>query len=136
LSTFPLVYPELATVYGARVPDLQGLFLRGWGSQSHNKNNGSTIGNTTTNHQSAALGTIQGDAIRNITGTFTLRYGTYGRPPVSVFSVANSGYDAGFTPSGNRPTEQYTFDASRMIPTTIENRPVNMAVRFLVKATK
>ncbi len=32
------VYPELRAAYGATVPDFRGLFLRGYGSQSHSQN--------------------------------------------------------------------------------------------------
>ena len=41
---------------GANVPDVRGLFLRGYGSQTHAQNNGSTVGITSTTHSSGALG--------------------------------------------------------------------------------
>ena len=37
-------YPELFALMGGQVPDLRGLFLRGYGAQSHAQNNGSTVG--------------------------------------------------------------------------------------------
>ena len=37
---------------GDKVPDLSGLFLRGYGSQAHTKNNGVNIGVTETIHTS------------------------------------------------------------------------------------
>ncbi|WP_051643861.1 phage tail protein [Bilophila wadsworthia] len=57
------VYPELTSLVGSRVPDYRGIFLRGHGSQV------STHYGTVT-HTSAGLGELQGDAIRNISGTF------------------------------------------------------------------
>ena len=45
-------YPELFALVGGQVPDLRGLFLRGHGGNS------------------AGLGEQQGDAIRNVHGTF------------------------------------------------------------------
>ncbi len=55
------VYPELFALVGGTVPDFRGLFLRGHGAQASNH-----YGIVT--HQSAGLGQLQGDAIRNITG--------------------------------------------------------------------
>ena len=60
-------YPELFALLGGQVPDLRGLFLRGYGSQVHSQNNGSTVGITSTTHSSGALGQVQGDALRPVT---------------------------------------------------------------------
>ena len=117
---------------GARVPDLRGLFLRGHGSQSLSQNNGSTIGVTSTLHRSEQLGQIQGDATREISGDVN----------------ADGGYTLGTGPffslgwSTARPHGQYTgsyqtkFDSSRIVPTANEIRPVNMAVRYFIRALK
>jgi len=68
ITKLAAVYPELAALRGGRTPDMRGMFLRGNGSQAHAQNNGSTVGTTTTTHESGALGQVQGDAMRNITG--------------------------------------------------------------------
>ena len=114
-------YPELFALVGARVPDYRGLFLRGHGSQAS-----SHYGVVT--HQSAALGQLQGDGIRNITG------------------------DIGWTKNGGNGAIEYVssqpeFDlrngsgwylarlnTSRVVPTANENRPINKAVRYLIRA--
>lgn len=57
------VYPELFALMGDRTPDLRGLFLRGYGSQVHVRNNGSAEGITSTTRSSGALGQIQGNAL-------------------------------------------------------------------------
>ncbi len=57
------VYPELFALVGGHTPDLRGLFLRGHGSHT------STHYGTVT-HKSAELGQVQGDAIREIWGSF------------------------------------------------------------------
>ena len=37
-------YPELFAVIGGKVPDYRGLFLRGYGQQTHTQNNGQGAG--------------------------------------------------------------------------------------------
>ena len=112
-SISPSVYPELFAVLGNSVPDLRGLFLRGHGGDS------------------AALGVRQGDAIRNIKGQITgngLMSGGATGPFYSWytqnFGIGNGAYDK----------NGVAFDASRVVPTAEENRPVNTAVRYLVRA--
>ena len=102
-------------------PDYRGVFLRGLGGNS------------------ASLGVTQGDAIRNITGIMggsssdragLWDYGT------GVFYQFNQGKRA------VKPDEQWYsyvsqgmgFDASRVVPTAEENRPINKAVRYFIKA--
>ena len=108
-------YPELFAIVGGQTPDLRGLFLRGHGGNS------------------AALGVQQGDAIRNITGEFGAKARGMWRTETSgVF--ATSGTGGGSHDSDGWGTEYFQFDASRVVPTAEENRPVNTAVRFLVRA--
>jgi len=124
------VYPELAALYaphGGRVPDLRGMFLRGHGAQA------STHYGTVT-HASGSLGQLQGDAIRNITGiTYFEADNAYGASGAMV--LITSSPHIGFS-RGNSGTMTFgiTFDASRVVPTAPENRPVNMAVRYLIRA--
>jgi len=117
------------------VPNMQGLFQRGHGYQAHSQNNGSTVGVISTTHQSGVLGIIQGDASRNITGNILN----------TLMGTVNPGGDGGFFSSPNGygarggtdyPSQNIHFNMSRVVPTANETRPVNMAVRFLVKAAK
>ena len=113
-------YPKLYELMH-NTPDYRGVFLRGLGGNS------------------ASLGVTQGDAIRNITGTMggsssdragLWDYGT------GVFYQFNQGKRA------VKPDEQWYsyvsqgmgFDASRVVPTAEENRPINKAVRYFIKA--
>ena len=121
------VYPELVGVVGSRVPDYRGIFLRGQGSQT------STHYGTVT-HSSAALGQLQGDGIRTILGTFV----------GGDWSGHNNqgGSSGAFWPSGNAGVQEgnrydqirYSFDVSRVTPVVGEVRPVNRAVRYLIRA--
>lgn len=186
-------YPALYALMH-NVPDYQGVFLRGYGSQ----NSADAYGNVT--HSSGALNTTQGDAVRNIIGDLGSQQfgsnnggvnGNYGgssnvfyyetsRFPgcdglfpdgLSSFPSNNSGSnypfwssDFGFgwdealtkykyTLTGD-PLSGYTLqestvkpslyffsqhryiqmDLSLQVPTANENRPVNKAVKWLIKA--
>ena len=118
--TYADLYAVIGTTYGAgdgsttfNVPDLRGLFVRGVGGNS------------------AALGAVQGDAIRNITGGF------YSRAEMNSGSGAidaESGYFGQYQlQNGSNAQGHVTFDASRQVPTANENRPVNMAMNYIIK---
>ena len=107
------------------MPDLRGLFLRGYGAQT-SSHYGSVV------HQSGELGMVQGDAIRNITGSS-------GDSPNSgaYYYGALAGGAGGarkFAGEGLRGRSAINFDASRVVPTAEENRPVNTSVRYLIRA--
>ena len=125
------VYPELRALIGATVPDLRGMFLRGHGSRSHLQWNGDIIGNTWTTHQSAALGVVQGDAIRNIWG-----FGFTPENNASYSGAATSSGHASFVHGVWSTSQNAGINASRIVPTATENRPVNMAVRYLIRASQ
>lgn len=137
------------------MPDLRGLFLRGYGEQSHTQNNGTNVGETKTIHTSGTLGTIQGDAVRlsGNKGSFGFRIqatGASGNPFVplghfvadGVFSTTidnsvqmlyiNSWLS--WAGSSKRYSSTVNFDLSNSTPTSNEIRPVNMAVRYLIRA--
>jgi hypothetical protein len=135
-----MAYPELRAVLGgaSAVPDLRGLFLRGYGSQSHAQENGSTVGVTSTLHASGSLGDVQGDAARNITADFG---SAVTRSGSGVHERVPSGavwYSSGRTKVTLASGDQFygidSTDASRVVPTASENRPVNTAVRYLIRA--
>ena len=115
-------YPQLSAIVGSNVPDYRGVFLRGYGSQT------STHYGTVT-HSSAALGELQGDAIRNIYGSWNSgQYqwssdgAIYG---IKNWSIENNDYFQGY---------RAYFDASRVVPTANENRPINKSVNWIIKA--
>ncbi len=81
------------------------------------------------------IGSLQGDAIRNITGTFNngigvSDYGATGafeaRGYIGYNSRGTSTFDAGRVYS-------FAFDASRVVPTADETRPKNIACNFIMR---
>lgn len=64
IFAFLPVYPELVALMGGKVPDYRGIFLRGQGSQTSTHYGAVT-------HSSAGLGVLQGDGIREISGSIS-----------------------------------------------------------------
>jgi hypothetical protein len=82
------------------------------------------------------LGVIQGDTIRNIYGTFAAETEDYQH---SWPSYSGAFYVIGETFGDGEPDDEdyeyrLGFNASRIVPTANENRPVNVAVRYLIRA--
>ncbi len=108
-------YPILAQRYPSGVLiDLRSEFIRGW-------DNGRNI------DRGRQILSAQGDAIRNITGTFETLF--YGGKSSGVFSQGPS--QGGTTPAGNWGPNSYTFDVSKSVPTASENRPRNVAFQYI-----
>ena len=128
-------YPELSALIGPQVPDLRGLFLRGYGSQAYAQNNGTTVGVTSTLHTSGQLGQVQGDAARDISSSITDLAGRVPATATGAFSLANhSWWTLNTEGSEWAPRINVNFDSKTITPTSVENRPVNQAVRYLVRA--
>jgi len=133
-------YEEIRRIYGTNLPDYRGVFLRGYGSVVHTQNNGSIVGETATTHASGDVGVIQGDASRDITGIIT---GYTAGGGGGIFDMYNntisalfaSNYKAGGAQNIDG-VDRYSvlqLAASRVIPTANEIRPVNKAVRYIIK---
>ncbi len=84
-----------------------------------------------TGGNAAALGKVQGDAIRNITGKFATRAPFTEDATSGPFTSENFTWMnyAGSASGG----AGITMDFSRVVPTANENRPYNMAVVVLIK---
>lgn len=120
-------YPKLAAVLGRnQVPDMRGMFVRGYDPSGFNDANGIGRG----------FASIQGDAIRNITGKFAPDEGWYsggGHQAAGAMymdgeysNMPGSHGDKGRTPF-------LKFDASRVVPTANENRPKNINLLYAIK---
>ena len=118
-STFnPGQYPKLAGVLGsATLPDMRGLFARGYDPTGINDPDGAT----------RTFGSKQNDAIRNITGSIS------GKTSGGLGAFYQGGYEQA---AGTGRTYQYHrqyFDASRVVPTAAENRPKNINLLYCIK---
>ena len=123
------VYPELVGVVGWNVPNYQGVFLRGYGGQT--SYHYGAVG-----HWSAGLGELQGDGIREIWGELSYlprsRDGEVGQSGSLAFW--NEGRNQWMNDAGKAPSGAMNFYASRSTPVVGEIRPVNRAVRYLIRA--
>ncbi len=124
------LFPKLRALM-THTPNFQGMFLRGYGSQAHSQNNGTTIGITSTTHASGNLGAIQGDAARKIWGTMGNSVATGSARYSGALKIYPLGGDS--TESGGSDTG-FELDSSFITPTATENRPANIAVRYIIKA--
>ena len=129
ISVFLSVYPELVALIGWNVPNYQGVFLRGYGGQT--SYHYGAVG-----HWSAGLGELQGDGIREIWGELSYlprsRDGEVGQSGSLAFW--NEGRNQWMNDAGKAPSGAMNFYASRSTPVVGEVRPVNRAVRYLIRA--
>lgn len=131
-------YPELAKLLGSesddgsesdekcKVPDLRGYFIRGYDTRNTVDPDGRT----------RAIGSTQGDAIRNITGT--IDEAMWYTPNGNTRGVFSGGWWAAATipyksSSDGWQKGSYDFNASRVVPTAAENRPVNVCLLYCIK---
>lgn len=111
---------EIEDIGITKVPDLRGKFTRMIG--------GNSLG----------MGIEQGDAIRNITGTFGNDWFDVfiehtDTLPTGVFSMSESKHKGRSTAvSTTHYNKIMSFDASSVVPTAVENRPINMAFNYII----
>ena len=121
IFAFLPVYPELVALIGGIVPNYRGYFLRGVGGSS------------------AALGVEQQDAMQRITGgirtapqkTDEVGDNTWGAYYVSATGRGCNVYRTGDNAWSYKDT---VFDSARVVRTAEETRPLNRAVRYLIRA--
>ena len=132
-TTYAALFAAIGTTFGAgdgsttfNLPDMRGEFARGW-------DDGRGV------DSGRAFGSDQGDAIRNITGFFSLsqlqnsiQYGSSQGGAIDVVSPTASNR-AGSNSGENGGQNDVSFDASRVVPTASENRPRNIALLYCIK---
>ena len=123
-------YPALVEVLGTNtVPDMRGLFPRCVGDQSLNVTvNGVTTAQT---FSGGSVGDKSSDCIRNITGY-------HGLDDRAFSQIGGAFYEGErrweFGANGSDYGSACQFDASRVVPVGVENKPANISLRFLIKA--
>ncbi|QYM92225.1 phage tail-collar fiber domain-containing protein [Dickeya zeae] len=116
------IYPLLAQRYPSGfLPDLRGEFIRGWDDNRGVDSNRSLL-------------SLQGDAIRNITGFVSGAFAGFDGFQGAFFDTG-SRYATTAAPTGRVDmNDDFAFDASRVVPTANENRPRNIAFNYIVRA--
>ena len=119
-------YPELYSILHTNIlPDYRGVFLRGYGSHVSTH-----YGNIT--HASGNVNELQGDAIRNISGWMASERFSF--QTSGAFYYSSSGRRSNVVEWFDSGSGQLNFAANRVVPVANENRPINKAVRWLIKA--
>ncbi|GBG55152.1 hypothetical protein SPFL3102_03586 [Sporomusaceae bacterium FL31] len=114
-------YPELLAKYPSGfLPDLRGVVLRGLDR-----------GRGLESEPARGVGSYQGDAIRNITGSIS---GIANFTSSATGAFAISGNNGNYTQqvAGSSGNLKSTFDAATVVPTATENRVKNVACYWLV----
>lgn len=126
-TSYPDLFDAIGITFGEgdgtttfRLPDLRGEFVRGW-------DDGREV------DTGRVLGSAQGDAIRNITGTISDAYGGWNFAATGAFdssmqsvNLIGSQYEGAYG--------HVDLDVSRVVPTADENRPRNVALLACIKA--
>ena len=114
-------YPKLYALYGSKLPDMRAHSIKGL-DYGRGIDSGRSIL------------TEQGDAIRNITGTFGNIFGG----SLIITSGAFTKIDYQSSPINQNATQHgsnaFSFNASNVVPTAAENRVKNIAFLYIVKA--
>lgn len=125
-TTYATLFEAIGSTYGAgdgsttfALPDLRGEFMRG-----ADRGRGVDAGR--------AIGSAQGDAIRNIAGNMGASIGNAGASGAVAVDVMNPN-SASANPGGEYAYPTRNFDASRVVPTAAENRPRNVAMIAAIK---
>lgn len=131
-TTYASLFAVVGTTFGAgngsttfNLPDLRGEFVRGW-----DDGRGVDTGRV--------IGSAQGDAIRNITGTLAYQddglpaavqtaTGAFAATPAISTTILNG------SGAGGNYSISAKLDVSLVVPTAAENRPRNVAVLYCIK---
>lgn len=122
-TEYPQLFNAIGTIYGEsvdklkfKIPDLRGCFTRCVGGNA------------------GALGVSQSDAIRDITGGLMA---LDNRPQTTAGAFkALKCWHPSISGGGGASGWVYDFKASRVVPTANENRPINMALNYVIQISE
>lgn len=117
------------------IPGYKGTFLRGVStSTTEDPDRASRTAMATGGNTGAAVGSVQGFALQNITGQVgehnALGAGNFAS---GAFTRSGNGTGQGYSPSGTDPYVIYTFNASLVVNTSTETRPKNAYTNFIIR---
>lgn len=138
-TDYPNLYAAVGVCWGTgdgattfNLPDMRGMFLRGVSGNSGNDEDadGRLVLNDYGGNTGNQVGSYQGDAIRNITGSFNGVEG-HGQTPSGAFYLLES---RGIGSNDSDWDNFFVgFDASREVPVASDNRPKNVYVNYIIK---
>lgn len=117
------VYPDLAAIVGSKVPDLRGQFIRG-----HDSGKGIDPGRSLLSNQNDAMESHKHTTTITVNGA------------ISIPKAGSNWNGWGFkTSTGNSPVSAGTYSGTGSGTSTSagsgsENRPVNIAFKYIIKA--
>lgn len=137
-ADYPELFKTIGTSFGYgnddgltfHLPDLRGRFLRGTDEDTGRdldsirrlpSNPGGNVG--------TKVGSLEGDAIKNMTGTTKYNIDVIGSG--GVFTRNTAGRDANGDRSATTP--RVNFDADRVVPTGDRNRPSNISINYIIR---
>jgi microcystin-dependent protein len=117
------------------LPDYRGKFMRGVDGVAGNDIDKAARTHPVTGAVAGnVVGSVQGDAIRNITGSFgRIRVQLNGVWTAAGAIAGASNVMSGDANGGAAVTTDFDFSASRVVPTASDNRPKNVNVNYIVK---
>lgn len=141
-STYANLYNVIGVAWGTgdgsttfNLPDMRGMFLRGVAGTDTigDPDAGTRLANANGGNSGNNVGSYQGDAIRNITGTFKSFDRDSPQFSGAFYNTLND-WSASVA-GGNSDTwgNRTGFDASLVVPVGSDNRPKNVAVNYIIK---
>ena len=144
-TEYPNLYDAVGVCWGIgdgsttfNLPDMRGMFLRGVSGESGNDEDadGRLVLNDNGGNTGNNVGSYQGDAIRNITGSFSTaqRWGNGWETANGAFST--DALNGGMTYEHNKyynGNPLVFFNAANVVPVGNDNRPKNVYVNYIIK---
>ncbi len=146
-STYANLYNAIGVAWGTgdgsstfNLPDLRGMFLRGVAGTDTvgDPDAGTRLANAQGGNSGNNVGSYQGDAIRNISGTFN----TAQRFHESTWQFATGAFSKDTVTGGGMTYEHHKYyqgnpkiilNAANVVPVGSDNRPKNVAVNYIIK---